>query len=175
MSTIHDENKYRAEVRLDDDGTYRWSYRYDRYHDRKMYRMLLWINAGIAVCGFIAGFLLKGFVCGLLGYAAFFAAGCLILALIRLMEGGSSLNWFEMTDEYVMVQPSGRGSGINRFSEVRSVIPDEEHNEIRMRSRFGRCSVLVRHEDFPLVRDHILSHVPESAVIGTPDASVDEH
>ena len=34
----YDENKYRPEVRLHEDGFYRWRYTMDKYHDREMYK-----------------------------------------------------------------------------------------------------------------------------------------
>ena len=34
---FYDEKIYRPEVRLGDDGFYRWRYQMDSYHDRKRY------------------------------------------------------------------------------------------------------------------------------------------
>ena len=81
------------------------------------------------------------------------------------MEGGPSTNWFLMNEELVRVQPSGRASGINRFSDIKRVEILSDVNELRLISRLGKCSVLVRSEDFSLVKNFILAHLPKDTVI----------
>ena len=99
--------KYKPEVRLDDDGYYRWMYTLDPYHDKQMYKLLIKIWAWISLCGIVMGYLLseiewpvpvaviresgyshyrmmrmtRGILFALLGYAVFFAAGMLIRVL----------------------------------------------------------------------------------------------
>lgn len=183
---FYDENKYTPEVRPDEDGFYRWSYTLDRHHDRQMYRLLLIIWAVIAVGGAVIGFLLakvppelirqdpsgyqnllteRRILYAILGYAAFFAIGLLITGLIRLTEGGPSTFWYRMNGDFVQIQPSGKGSGVNLFSEVKRIEFYPEVNEIRLISRWGKGPVLVRHEDYALIREHILKHVPEKTTV----------
>ena len=55
---FYDENVYRPEVRLDEDGFYRWRCTMDKYHDRKMYSFMLKFWAVFAIAGAVMGFLL---------------------------------------------------------------------------------------------------------------------
>ena len=183
-----DENVYQPEVRLDMDGFYRWRYKLDKAHDRKMYRFLIIFWAVFAVCGAVIGFLVakvppeltrqdpsayrtllmqRRLLYAFIGYAAFFAGGLAITGLVRLIEGGPSTYWYRMNDDFVQIKPSGRGSGMNSFAEVKRAELYPEINEIRLISRWGKCPVLVRAEDHDLVKNHILSHLPETAEIKT--------
>lgn len=183
---FYDEAIYTPEVHMDDEGFYRWRYTLDTFHDRQMYNRLIKIWAVIAVGGAVMGFLwarvplallhqypsrypllLFGsqILHAILGYAVFFAFGLLVTGLVRLIEGGPSKYWYRMNDAFVQIQPSGKGSGINAFSEVKKVELFPDKNEIRLVSRWGKCPVLVRAEDFDLIRSHILTFVPKDAVI----------
>ena len=55
---FYDEKVYRPEVRLGEDGFYRWRYDLDAYHDRKMYRFLLKFFAIFSLAGAVLGVLL---------------------------------------------------------------------------------------------------------------------
>ena len=57
-SMFYDENIYRPEIRLDEDGFYRWRCTLDKVHDRGMYRFLIRFWAVFAVCGLVMGFLM---------------------------------------------------------------------------------------------------------------------
>ncbi|MBQ6502612.1 MAG: hypothetical protein IJI57_01705 [Flexilinea sp.] len=185
---FYDENVYRPEVTQDGDGFYRWRYTLDKVHDRRMYRFLIIFWAIFAVCGAVLGFLLakvppemirqdpsryqtllmqRRLLYAVLGYAVFFAGGLIITGLVRLIEGGPSTYWYRMNDDFVQIKPSGRGSGINSFADVKraELYPDE--NEIRLISRWGKCPLLVRAEDYDLVKDHILVHLPKNAEFTT--------
>lgn len=182
---IYDENVYRTEVRLGEDGFYRWRCTLDKFHDRQMYRRLLIIIAVLSIGGLVFGFLLarvplnilredpsryqtllwqRRLLYAFLGYAAFFLGGLIILGLVRLIEGGASQYWYRMNDEFVQIQPSGKGSGINAFANVTRVELFPEHNEIRLISRWGKCPLLMRAEDYDLLKTHILSHVNAKVV-----------
>ena len=54
----YDENIYQPEVRLGEDGFYRWRCTLDKFHDRKMYRLLIKIIAVLSIGGLVLGFLL---------------------------------------------------------------------------------------------------------------------
>ena len=183
---FYDENVYQPEVRLGEYGFYRWRYELDKYHDDKIYRFLLKFFAVFSLAGAVLGALLARvpvdvirqdpsqyqtvltqhrLLYALLGYAAFFAAGLLITALVRLLPGGASTWWYRMNDEFVQIQPSGRTSGITRFNEVKRVELYPEINEIRLISRWGKCPVLVRREDYAQIKDHILAHIPQGTEI----------
>ncbi len=183
---FYDENIYKPEVRLDEDGVYRWRYQLDPYHERKMYLLLVKIFGFISPAGAVLGFLLakvppdklrenpaayhsmllkQQLLYAVLGFAVFFIFGLLVIGLIRLVEGGSTNYWYQMDDELVHLEPSGRGSGIHTFAEVKRVELYPEVNEIRMVSRWGRCPVLVGTEDYELVKKHILEHIPENTEI----------
>ena len=183
---FYDENIYRPEVRLDEDGFYRWRCTLDEYHDRKMYSFQLKYWALFALAGAVFGFLLAEapaemirqdpalvralmfrhrLLYALLGYAAFLLLGLAVTGLIRLIEGGPAAYWYRMNNSFIQIKPSGRASGINSFDEVTQVELDPEVNEIRLISHWGRCPVLVRTEDYELVKNHILAHVPESVQI----------
>lgn len=186
-----DKNVYRPEVRLDEDGFYRWRCLLDKHHDRNMYRFLIRFWAVFAICGLVMGFLMANvppemirqdpsrypellmrqrLIYAVLGYVVFFAGGLAITGLVRLIEGGPSTYWYRMNDDFVQIKPSGRGSGINSFVEVKRVELYPDVNEIRLISRWGKGPVLVRAEDYELVKDHILAHVPENAEIKIPPA-----
>lgn len=183
---FYDEKVYRPEVRLGEDGFYRWRYDLDKYHDRKMYRFLLKFFAIFSLAGAVLGFLLarvpvdvirqdptqyqtvltqRRLLYALLGYAAFFAAGLLITALVRFLSGGASTRWYRMNDEFIQIQPSGRTSGITRFAEIKRAELYPETNEIRLISRWGKCPVLVRREDYTQIKDHILAQLPQTAEV----------
>ncbi len=180
-----DENVYRPEVRRGEDGFYRWRYTLDKVHDRRMYRFLIIFGAIFAVCGAVLGFLVakvppelirqdpsqyrtlltqRRLLYAVLGYAVFFAGVLLIAGLVRLIEGGPSTCWYRMNDDFVQVKPSGRGSGINVFADVKRAELYPDVNEIRLISNWGKCPVLVRAEDYELVKGHILAHLPDKAV-----------
>ena len=72
-----------------------------------------------------------------------------------------------MNDEFVQIQPSGRASGITRFAEVKRAELYPDTNEIRLISRWGKCPVLVRREDYTQIKDHILPHLPRTAEVKT--------
>lgn len=184
----YDEAVYQPQVHLDSEGFYRWRYQLDKYHDRQMYQLLLKICAGISLIGFVGGFFYarrplnvlrqdpsryqtllwqNRILYAGLGYAAFFVVGLLIIGLVRLMEGGPSMYWYRMDNEFIQIKPSGKGSGINSFSNVKRVTLSPEVNEIRLICRYGKCPVLVRSEDYEFVKKHILRNVPESAEIET--------
>lgn len=186
VNMFYDEKVYRPEVRLGEDGFYRWRYDLDAYHDRKMYRFLLKFLAIFSLAGAVLGFLLarvpvdvirqdptqyqtvltqRRLLYALLGYAAFFAAGLIITALVRLLSGGTSTRWYRMNDEFVQIQPSGRTSGITRFAEVKRAELYPDTNEIRLISRWGKGPVLVRREDYTQIKDHILAHLPQTAEV----------
>ncbi len=190
----YDENKYRPEVRPDADGFYRWRYTLDKYHDRNMYKTMAVVFGIISIGGFVGGFLwarvpaelvrqnpgrypvllLKyQLLYGLAGYALLFAIFALVMGLVRLIEGGPSVYWYRMNDEIVQIQPSGRGSGIHFLEEVKRVELLPDVNEIRLISRWGKCPVLVRKEDYEFVKDHILANVPDH-VRQQPDGSQTE-
>ena len=160
---FYDEKVYRPEVRLGEDGFYRWRYDLDKYHDGKMYRFLLKFLAVFSLAGAVLGVLLarvpvdvirqdptqyqtvltqRRLLYALLGYAAFFAAGLLITA-------------------------SGRTSGITRFAEVKRAELYPDTNEIRLISRWGKGPVLVRREDYTQIKDHILAQLPQTAEVKT--------
>ena len=183
---FYDENVYKPEVRMDENGFYRWRYTLDKHHDRKMYRFLIKFWAIFALCGSVMGFLYAGVPAEIIrkdpsryfhelwmrrilyaaaGYAVFFAGGLVITGLVRLIEGGPSKYWYRMNDEFVQIRPSGKGSGLNSFSEVKRVELYPSVNEIRLISRWGKCPVLVRREDYEMVKDHLLSRIPETAEI----------
>lgn len=182
---------FKPEVRLDEDGFYRWMYKLDPYHDREMYKLLLKIWAFISLCGIVMGYLLAdmewpvpiaviresgyshyqmmkfvhGILFGLLGYAVFFAAGLLITGLVRLIDGGPAKYWYQTNEHIIQIKPSGKGSGVSFFEDLTRIEVFREVNEIRLFQRWGKTPVLVRHEDFDLILQHILAHVPESAVV----------
>ncbi len=183
---FYDEKVYAPEVRRDGNGFYRWRYTMDKYHDRNMYRFLIKFWAIFALCGTVMGYLLAKAPARLMRedpdrywnilttrrilypiacYAAFFAVGMAITGLIRLIEGGPSRNWYRMNDEFVQIRPSGKGSGINPFEEVKRVELYPSVNEIRLIGHWGKCPVLVRKEDYEMVKSHILSHIPAAAEI----------
>lgn len=183
-----DKNVYKPEVRRGNDGFYRWCCTLDQYHDRKMYRFLFRFIAIFSLCGLVMGFLYasvpadllrKDFsqyqnllwrqrlIYSVLGYAVFFAGGLVIIGLVRLLEKGPSQYWYRMNDEFVQIKPSGKGSGINAFDEVRRAELYPAVSEVRLYSRWGKCPVLVRQEDYELVKDHILAHIPENAKVET--------
>ena len=187
----YDENKYRPEVRLHEDGFYRWRYTMDKYHDRKMYKTMFTVFAIISLGGFVGGFLWASvpaevlrqnpgrypalllkyqLLYGLAGYAVLFTLFALVIGLVRLIEGGPSKYWYRLNEDIVQIQPSGRGSGIHFLEDVDRVELYPEVNEIRLFFRPGKCPVLVRAEDYELVKDHILTHIPASAVIREPGA-----
>ena len=182
----YDENTYLSEVRLDEDGFYRWCYTLDQYHDRKMYTLLIKIFALISLCGAVLGWVLaelpvsmsKGkpsryqtlllerrLLFAVVGFFVFFIFGLLIIGLVRFIEHGPAKYWYQMNERFVQIKPSGKSSGVNLFEEVKRVELYPEINEIRMLGRWGKCPVLVRREDYVLVKDHILSHVSEKAEI----------
>ena len=182
----YDEEKYRPEVRFDEDGFYRWRYTLDKHHDREMYKRLFIISALISIGGFVFGFwaaevpmgqlrrnpdsymtlkLKYQLLYGVLGYAGMFALFALIIGLVRLMEGGSSTLWYRMNHEIIQIKPSGKGSGINALADVKRVELKPEINEIRLVTKWGKVQVLVRSEDYGQIRDHILTHV-SAQVIG---------
>lgn len=184
-SMFYDENIYRPEVRLDEDGFYRWRCTLDKVHDCGMYRFLIRFWAVFAVCGLVMGFLMahvppemirqdptrypallmrQRLIYSVLGYAVFFAGGLVITGVVRLIEGGPSTYWYRMNGDFVQIRPSGRASGINSFDGVKRVELYPDVNEIRLISRWGRCPVLVRAEDYELVKDHILAHLPDDVV-----------
>lgn len=183
---FYDENIYHPEVRLGEDGFYRWRYDLDKYHDGKIYRFLLKFFAIFSLAGAVLEALLARvpvdvirqdpsqyqtmltqhrLLYALLGYAAFFIAGLLIAGLVRLLSGGASTWWYRMNDEFIQIQPSGRTSGITRFVEVKQAELFPEINEIRLISRWGKCPVLVRREDYAQIKDHILAHLPQNTEI----------
>ena len=185
---FYDENVYRPEVRLDEDGFYRWRCTMDKYHDRQMYRFMLKFWVVFAIAGAVTGFLLakapaglirqdpsryqslltqRRLIYALLGYAVFLAGGLAITGLVRLMDGGPSTLWYRMNNEFVQIQPSGRGSGINFFSEVKRAELYPDVNEIRLFSRWGKGPVLVRREDYEAVKAHILANIPRTADVRT--------
>ena len=184
-----DETGYQPEVRLGADGFYRWRCMLDKFHDRQMYRLLLKIAAALSLGGLVFGFLLakvpldvlrqdpsryqtllwqRRLLYAALGYAAFFLGCLLLIGLVRLMEGGASVYWYRMNDEFIQIQPSGRGSGINAFANVTRVELFPARNEIRLISRWGKCPILMRREDFDLLKTQILAHIPEKAEIREP-------
>ncbi len=188
---FYDKNIYRPEVRLDEDGFYRWGCILDKYHNRKMYGFLIKFWAVFALCGLVMGYLLaqgpievlrvdrsryqailtqRRIFYAIAGYAAFFAVGLLITGLVRLIEGGPSRYWYRMNGEFVQIKPSGKSSGVNLFKEVKRVELSPNVNEIRLISAWGRCPVLVRAEDYALVKDHILTHIPETAKVSEQKA-----
>ena len=188
---IYNEDKFPEAVRQDDDGCYRWRCKLDAYHDRKMYALLFKIMAVIALGGAVFGFFLaraplsllredpalyqrtlwgSRALYALLGYAAFMLAGVLIIGLVRLIDGGPAVYWYQMNDEFVRIKPSGRGSGVHAFSNVKRVWLYPSVNEIRLISRWGKCPVLVRKEDFERVKAHILAHMPADVDIVEKDA-----
>lgn len=181
---FYSEKVYPQEVQQGEDGFYRWRYQLDQYHDRKMYQLLFKILAVISLGGLIAGFLyarvpldvlrqdpgryrsliwMYRLLYAFLGYLILFGIGALIIGLIRLMEGGSSTYWYRMDENFVQIQPSGRQSGITQFSEVRRVEMYPAVNEIRLFTRWGKCPVLVRSEEYEMLKDHILTHIPAEA------------
>lgn len=185
----YDETVYQPEVRLGADGFYRWRCTLDKFHDRQMYRLLLKIAAVLSLGGLVFGFLLakvplkvlrqdpsryqtllwqRRLLYAALGYAAFFLGCLLLIGLVRLMEGGASVYWYRMNDEFIQIQPSGKGSGINAFANVTRVELLPARNEIRLISRWDKCPVLMRREDFDLLKTHILDHVPEKSEIREP-------
>ena len=167
---IFSEEKYPAEIRMDKDGFYRWRYRLDAYHDRKEYAFMAKFWLIFACAGFIPGMLIgrsgmRAFLFGLAGFGIFLLGGILIALFVRLMDGGPSLRWYKMNDEFVQIQPSGRGSGINQFSIVRKIFLDPPHNEIRLATKYGNAYLFARAEDFELLKNHVLKNSPESAEI----------
>lgn len=178
----YDENKYRPEVMLHEDGFYRWRYTLDKYHDREMYKKLFRIFALIAIGGFIFGFLIAKvppdrlrqnprsyqtlmlkyqLLYGAAGYVTAFVFFALIIGMVRLMEGGPSAYWYQMNEDILQIEPSGKGSGVRFLQDMKRVELYPEVNEIRLISGWGKTPVLVRPEDYELVKDHILAHVPE--------------
>ena len=183
---FYDENVYQPIVRLGEDGFYRWRYDLDKYHERKMYRFLLKFFAIFSLAGVVLGVLLarvpadvirqdpsqyqtmltqRRLLYALLGYAAFFAVGLLITGLVQLLSGGATTWWYRMNDEFIQIQPSGRTSGINPFAEVKWVELYPDINEIRLISRWGKCPVLIRREDYIKIKEHILANIPQSAEV----------
>ena len=145
-----------------------------------MYTLLLKIFALISIGGSILGILLaevppeqirqdpsryqslltgRQILYAILGYAAFFTFGLLLAGLMRLIEGGPSTYWYRMNNEFIELQPSGRGSGVTFFKDVKHVEEYQDKNEIRLITRWGKCPVLVRPEDYALIKDHILAHI----------------
>lgn len=183
---FYDENLYRPEVRSDADGFFRWRFTLDQFHDRKTVSFQIKYWALFAVAGAVLGVLLaeapaelirqdpahyrslllqRRLLYAFLGYAAFLLAGLAITGLVRLLDGGPAVYWYRMNNDFIQIKPSGRGSGINPFDEVKQVGLYPEVNEIRLISRWGKCPVLVRAEDYDLVKNHILAHIPEDAVV----------
>ena len=179
---FYDENKYPLEVRLDEDGYYRWRCVLDDYHDRKTQQFQIKYWAIFSIIGAIAGYLYanvplsvlredpsryhsllfqRRLLYSFLGYAALFALGMVIMGLCRLIESGPAKYWYKMNDEFIQIKPSGKGSGACPFDEVKRIELYPQVNEIRLITRWDKCPVLVRPEDYELVKDHILAHVPE--------------
>ena len=178
---FYSEKVYQPEVRQGEDGLYRWRYQLDQYHEHKMYQLLFKILAVLSFGGLIAGLLyarvpsdvlrqypgryqtliwLYRLLYAILGYLIFFVIGALIIGLIRLIEGGSSVYWYRMDENFVQIQPSGRQSGFTYFSEVKRVELYPTVNEIRLFTHWGKCPVLVRSEEYEMVKSHILTHIP---------------
>ena len=185
---FYDETVYQPDVRLDEDGFYRWRYTLDNYHDRKMYGFQLKFWAIFAIAGAVLGALLarvpadqirqapsqyqtmltqRRLLYAVIGYAVFLIGGLLITGLVRLIERGPATYWYRMNNEFIQVQPSSRTSGINRFDEVKRVEVYPDINEIRLIFRFGKSPVLVRKEDLELVKGRILANIPQSVEIIT--------
>lgn len=167
---IFSEQKYPAEIRLGEDGFYRWQYKLDDYHDRKEYLFMAKFWLIFACAGIVPGILIgrsgaRAVLYGLAGFGIFLAAGILITLFVRMMDGGPSLRWYKMNDEYVQIQPSGRGSGISHFSIVRKIFIDPPHNEIRLATKYGNAYLFARAEDFELLENHVLKNSPGSAEI----------
>ena len=98
---------------------------------------------------------------GAAGYVTFLGFFVLIIGLVRLMEGGPSVYWYQMNEDILQIEPSGKGSGVRFLQDMKRVELYPEVNEIRLISGWGKTPVLVRPEDYELVKDHILAHVPE--------------
>lgn len=167
---IFDENRYPSEVRMDSDGFYRWRCKLDRYHDRKEYLFIIRFWLIFACAGIIPGVLMgssagQAVLYGIAGFAVFLLIGALITGFIRLIDGGPSLRWYRMNDSFVQIQPSGKGSGISYFAQVRKVLLDEAHNEIRLVTRWGNAYLFCRTEDYKTLRSHVLQSVPADAEI----------
>ncbi len=181
----YDDAKYRPEVQLQNDGYFRWSYKMDKYHDRQMFKRLFKIFAIISAAGFIGGVLMASvpmnvlrqhphsyqslmlkyqLLYGIAGYAMIFAIFAVIMGLVRLIEGGPAQLWYQLNEDIVQIKPSGKGSGVNFLEDVKRVELYPEVNEIRLVSRWGKAPVMVRAEDYELIKEFILAHVPA----GTP-------
>ena len=182
----YDEKKYRPEVQLHDDGYFRWEYKLDKYHDQQMYKKLFTIFAIISIGGFVGGFMMATIpmnvlrqnphsyqslmlkyqlLYGAAGYAMVFALFAVISGLVRLIERGSSKFWYQLNEDIVQIKPSGKGSGVNFLEDVKRVELYPEVNEIRLISRWGKAQVMVRAEDYDMIKDHILAHVPDQCPV----------
>ena len=70
-----------------------------------------------------------------------------------------------MNEDIIQIKPSGKGSGVSFWENIKRVEVYREVNEIRLFERWGKTPVLVRGEDFDLILQHILAHVPDTAFI----------
>ena len=93
------------------------------------------------------------------------------LLLLVLMVGLPMFIWqlmpvnpsFRMDEEAIEAWPKGSGVNIHTYRGVRRVIMEREIDRIHLRWRVGGLHVYVPREDYEMVREFILAHVPEGA------------
>lgn len=93
------------------------------------------------------------------------------LGLLAIGVGLPALIWhmappdpsFKMTDEFIEAWPKGRGQNIHTYEGVRQVAIEPALDRIRLKWVVSGLDVYVPREDYALVRDFILDHVPGKA------------
>ena len=147
-----------------DDGAYRWTYSLRKEGNAAPRRTMVTICAAV----FIPIALI------MLVMTWQYGARDAVLCCLGLLAGGvglPALIWklappdpsFKMTDEYIEAWPKGRGQNIHTFEGVRRVELEPALDRIRLKWVVSGLDVYVPREDYALVRDFILDHVPESA------------
>ena len=147
-----------------DDGAYRWTYNLRQEGNDAPQ----WTMVKICAAVFIPIALIM--LVMIWQYGARDAVLC-CLGLLAIGVGLPALIWklappdpsFKMTDEYIEAWPKGRGQNIHTFQGVRRVEMEPALDRIRIKWVVSGLDVYVPREDYGLVRDFILDHVPESA------------
>ncbi len=176
-------------VTLGDDGVYRWLYRMNMEENKSMLYMLwkifAWIGAGAFACWAVLLFmnhntdiLFSSFFIFLLATAAvefFVWLGYTISS--KVMKNNYELR-FEMGETGVNLYQSKRNYEIRKrgypgkkkfrdvvsevpFNSVLNIITHPEWDLIDLGVIGGKFQIYVRSEDYELVLNHILDHVPE--------------
>lgn len=157
---------YPPRVTLCDDGIYRWSCEMDRSTNGAPFWGMIKVCAIIGCVILIPCLLLGGFMIlmGLIVLAGMVILPVLAWLLLYHFSGDSSIERFEMNDEYVTLVLR-KQRGITKLSNVRKVKVFPVSGLIELHS-FGLINhISVPDEDFDFVKEFILSRVPEKAEI----------